>query len=44
MKKNKAKTKKMTKSGVSPVRVLVEAAMMIAIGTILSVLKLIDLP
>ena len=44
MKKNEAKTKKMTKSGVSPVRVLVEAAMMIAIGTILSVLKLIDLP
>ncbi|MBQ6542372.1 MAG: energy-coupled thiamine transporter ThiT [Lachnospiraceae bacterium] len=44
MSKNEAKNKKMTKSGVSPVRVLVEAAMMIAIATVLSILKLIDLP
>ena len=44
MGKNKAKNKKMTKSGVSATRVLVESAMMIAIGTVLSILKLIDLP
>ena len=44
MSNQEKKTKKMTKSGVSPVRVLVEAAMMIAIATVLSLLKLIDLP
>lgn len=40
----KSENRKMTKSGVSPTRVLVEAAMMIAIGTVLSIFKLIDLP
>ena len=40
----KSENRKMTKSGVSPTRVLVEAAMMVAIGTVLSIFKLIDLP
>jgi thiamine transporter len=40
----KTENKKLTKSGVSPTRVLVEAAMMVAIGTVLSIFKLIDLP
>ena len=44
MSNKQAKTKKTTKSGVSPVRVLVEAAMMIAIATVLSIIKLVDLP
>ena len=44
MSNKQAKTKKTTKSGVSPVRVMVEAAMMIAIATVLSIIKLVDLP
>ena len=44
MSMNGTKTKRMTRSGVTPTRVLVEAAMMIAIATVLSVFKLLDLP